>query len=39
MIQSAQDYPILDLLSVEKDVKYIIQKYQREYVWNRTIQK
>lgn len=36
MIQSAEKYPVSDLFGVDKDVKYIVPKYQREYVWKRS---
>lgn len=35
MIQSAEKYPVSDIFGVDKDVKYIVPKYQREYVWKR----
>jgi len=35
MIQSAEKYPVSDLFGIDKDVKYIVPKYQREYVWKR----
>lgn len=35
MIQSANKYQISDILGVDAKVKYVIPKYQREYVWGR----
>ena len=35
MIQSAEKYLVSDLFGIDKDVKYIIPPYQREYVWNK----
>lgn len=35
MIQSAEKYPVSDLFGTEKDIKYIVPKYQREYVWGK----
>jgi len=35
MINSANNYEISDILKSESDVKYVVPKYQREYVWGR----
>jgi uncharacterized protein with ParB-like and HNH nuclease domain len=35
MIQSADKFVVSDILSVDKDVKFSIPKYQREYAWKR----
>jgi len=35
MIQSADKFVVSDILSVDKDVKFSIPKYQREYAWRR----
>ena len=35
MIQSADSYQISDILSIDKDVQYIVPKYQREYAWKK----
>lgn len=35
MINSAQNYPLSQILGTEQHVKYIIPKYQREYIWGK----
>jgi uncharacterized protein with ParB-like and HNH nuclease domain len=35
LIQAASMYQISDILNADKSVKYIIPKYQREYVWGK----
>lgn len=35
MINSAQHYPLTQILGTEQYIKYEIPKYQREYIWSR----
>lgn len=35
MIKSAKDYPISTILDIEEKVKYVVPKYQREYIWGK----
>ena len=35
MIQSADKFTVSDIFNIEKDVKYVIPKYQREYAWKK----
>ena len=35
MITSAKDYPVLDILKSDANVKYVIPKYQRSYIWGK----
>lgn len=35
LIQAANMYQISDILNADKSIKYIIPKYQREYVWGK----
>jgi Protein of unknown function DUF262 len=35
MINSAQNYPISSILDIEANVKFVVPKYQREYIWRR----
>lgn len=35
MIQSASKYQVSDIFGIDTAVKYIIPKYQREYIWNK----
>lgn len=35
MIKSAQNYPISSILDTEVKVRYVVPKYQREYVWKK----
>jgi len=35
MIDSAVDYPVMDILKSDSPVQYYIPKYQREYVWGK----
>lgn len=35
MINSAQNYPISTILDIEANLKYVVPRYQREYVWRR----
>ena len=35
MIKSAQNYPVSTILDVEANLKYVVPKYQREYVWTK----
>jgi hypothetical protein len=35
MIKSAQNYPISTMLDIEANLKYVVPKYQREYVWTK----
>lgn len=35
MINNAQNYAVSDILGIEANVKYVIPKYQREYVWRK----
>ena len=34
MINSAKAYPLYEILSTESKIKYVVPKYQREYVWS-----
>lgn len=36
MIKSAQNYPISSILDTEVKVRFVVPKYQREYVWKKT---
>jgi len=36
MIKSAQNYPISNILDTEAKVRFVVPKYQREYVWKKT---
>lgn len=36
MIKSAQNYPISSILDTEAKVRFVVPKYQREYVWKKT---
>ena len=35
MIHSANDYPISQIFSIDTKAKYVIPKYQREYIWGK----
>ena len=35
MIKSAQNYPVSSILATEAKVRFVVPKYQREYVWKR----
>ena len=35
MIKSAQNYPISSILDTEVKVRFVVPKYQREYVWKK----
>ena len=35
MINSANQYQISDIFSIDTKVKYVIPKFQREYVWEK----
>ena len=35
MIKSAKHYPISTILGIEEKVKYVVPKYQREYIWSK----
>jgi len=35
MITSAQNYPTSEIFSTDANLKYVVPKYQREYVWGR----
>lgn len=35
MINSANKYTVSDIFSVDKDIRYIIPKFQREYTWRK----
>lgn len=35
MIDSAQDYSISTILNIEANLKYVVPRYQRAYVWKR----
>ena len=35
MIQSASQYQISDIFSIDTKVKYVIPKFQREYIWGK----
>jgi uncharacterized protein with ParB-like and HNH nuclease domain len=35
MINSANQYPVSDILDIDKNIKYYIPKYQREYIWGK----
>lgn len=35
MINSANDYPISQILAIDSNIKYFIPKYQREYIWGK----
>jgi uncharacterized protein with ParB-like and HNH nuclease domain len=35
MIKSAQNYPISSILDTEAKVRFVVPKYQREYVWKK----
>lgn len=35
MIQSAEKYPISDIFGIDKDIKYIVPPFQREFVWKK----
>lgn len=35
MIQSASKYPVSDIFNIDTQVKYVIPKYQREYIWSK----
>jgi uncharacterized protein with ParB-like and HNH nuclease domain len=36
MIKSAQNYPISSILDTEAKVRFVVPKYQREYVWRKS---
>ncbi len=36
MIKSAQNYPISSVLDTEAKVRFVVPKYQREYIWRKT---
>ena len=36
MIKSAQNYPISSILDTEAKVRFVVPRYQREYVWKKT---
>jgi uncharacterized protein with ParB-like and HNH nuclease domain len=35
MIKSAEHYPISTIFGIEEKVKYVVPKYQREYIWGK----
>ena len=35
MINSANKYPVSQVLDIENNIKYFIPKYQREYIWGK----
>jgi len=35
MIKSANKYTLSEVFPIDKDIKYVIPKYQREYTWNK----
>lgn len=35
MIKSANQYSIADIFSIDKSIKYLIPKFQREYIWGK----
>lgn len=35
MIKSAKHYPISEILGIDAKVKYVVPKYQREYIWGK----
>lgn len=36
MIKSAQNYPISSILDTETKMRFVVPKYQREYIWRKT---
>jgi uncharacterized protein with ParB-like and HNH nuclease domain len=36
LIKSAQNYPISSILDTEAKVRFVVPKYQREYIWKKT---
>jgi uncharacterized protein with ParB-like and HNH nuclease domain len=36
VIKSAQNYPISSVLDTEAKVRFVVPKYQREYIWKKT---
>lgn len=36
MIKSAQNYPISSILNMDEKVRFLVPKYQREYVWRKS---
>jgi uncharacterized protein with ParB-like and HNH nuclease domain len=36
VIKSAQNYPISSILDTEVKVRFVVPKYQREYIWKKT---